>query len=124
MTVENFKELIDYTCTAIRLPHKDIQFRFANFSVCLMEYFNKDVHDKVVEVYFDNYKATLSATFDKNDICDYAILYPDLIDDIDQLLLFLSEKYDYDFLKSSWILSNCYMSIKEDKEGIIFIFKY
>lgn len=124
MTVDNFAELIGYACSAKHIAHTDIKSQFADFTVCLMEYIEKGVHEKVVEIRFDNHKATLSATFDKNDICDFAILYPDQIEDIDQVLLHLSEKYDYDFLKSSWILSNCYMSIKETKEGIVFTFRY
>ena len=124
MTVDNFAELIKYVCSTKHIEYTDMKTRFANFPICLMEYIEKDVYEKVVEIRFDDYKSTLSATFDKKDICDYIVLFPDQIENIDQLFLYLSENYDYDFLKGSWILSNCYMNIKEDKEGIIFIFRY
>lgn len=124
MTVDNFAELIKYVCNTKHIAYTDIKNLFANFPICLMEYIEKEVHEKVVEIRFDDCKATLSATFDEKDICDYIILFPDQIENIDQLFLYLSENYDYDFLKGSWILSNCYMKIKEEKEGIIVTFRY
>lgn len=124
MTVENLKELIKYACNTKHIAYTDIKTKFADFPICLMEYIEKGIHDKVAEIRFDEHKATLSATFDKEDICDYVILFPDQIENIDQLFLYLSDNYDYDFLKGNWILSNCYMKVKENREGIICTFRY
>lgn len=44
---------------------------FVVFPICLMKYIEKDVHEKIVEIRFDDYNAILSAAFDKKDICDY-----------------------------------------------------
>lgn len=124
MTVDNFAELIKYVCDTKHIAYTDIKTRFADFPICLMEYIENDIHEKVIEVRFGDYKATLSATFDEKDMCDFAILFPDRIENIDKLLLYLSETYDYDFLKGSWMLPNCYMSVRESREGIIFSFRY
>lgn len=124
MTVENLNKLIEHACGVKHIIYNDIKNKFADFPICLMEYIEKDVHEKVVEIRFGDYKATLSTTFDEKDMCDFAILFPDRIENIDQVLLFLSEKYDYDFLKGSWMLPNCYMSVRESREGIVFSFRY
>lgn len=122
MTLENFIELIGYACSALRLSHTDIQTEYSDYPICIINYVEKGINDKNIEIRFDGHSASLSALFNDKDICDFVILHPDEIENIDQILSYLSENYKYDFLKSCWIISNYKIGLDEMEGGIVFKF--
>lgn len=124
MTVDNFKELIEYTCSVLKLPHADIKNKFADFPMCIMDYIENGELDKSIEIRFDKLNATLTTTFDENNICNFIILHPDEVKDTEPLISYLIDYCDYDFIKCWWTLPNCYMKIREDKDNITFCFRY
>lgn len=124
MTVGNFKELIGYACTTLRLSHADIKEKFADFPMCIMDYIENGELDKSIEIRFDGLNAALTALFDKENICNFIILHPDEVGDTEPLISYLIDNCNYDFIKHWWTLSNCYMKIREEENGIIFTFRY
>ncbi len=91
-------------------------------STCLMEYVEKGIHENIFEIRFDDENATLSCGFDDVDQCNICYLFFDNLKIIDDFVFYLSDKHEYDFVQSRWILSNCYMKIKAMKDNICLLF--
>lgn len=123
-SLSNISNLIDHAKSVLGLSEEDIRNRFSDTPICLMEYIEKGVHENIIEIRFDKEYATLSCSFDINNKCDYAFLFIDNSDDIDPCINYFNNTYDYDYMRSGWILPNCYLAIKTiDKEFSFMFYK-
>ena len=55
-------------------------------------------------------------TFDKDGNCDESFLFPDDAQLIEDFVGYLTDHHDYSFMRSRFMLGNCYLKIKELKE--------
>ena len=122
MDIQHYSELIKHAGSILKLSHVNIENKYVDYPICIMKHIEKGVRQDIIEIRFDEQEATLSVTFDNENICNFVLLFADKIEDIDPIIIYLNNKYDYDYLKSHWLLSNCYMKVKESEEGIIFVF--
>lgn len=120
----HFSNLINYASSVLKLSEQEIRDKFSDAPICLMEYIEKSVHENIIEIRFDKEYATLSCSFDINNKCDYAFLFIDNSDDIDLCINYFNDTYDYNYMRSGWILPNCYLAIKTiDKEFSFMFYK-
>lgn len=118
----HFSNLINYASSVLKLSEQEIRDKFSDAPICLMEYIEKGVHEHIIEIRFDEEYATLSCSFDKSNKCNCSFLFTDDMDDIDFYIRYFNNTYDYDYIRSGWILPNCYLSIKTIDKEICFLF--
>lgn len=114
--------LITEACNILNCSLSEVRLKYSDYPTCLMEYIEKGIRDNIVEIRFDNENSTLSCGFDEKNQCDICYLFFDDIEVIEDYITYLNDKHDYDFMRSSWILSNCYMKINITKDDRFFIF--
>ncbi|PXV62469.1 hypothetical protein CLV62_1199 [Dysgonomonas alginatilytica] len=122
MDIQHFSELIKHAGSILWLSHGDIENKYVNYPICIMKHIEKGVCEDIIEIRFDEQEVTLATTFDNDNICNLVLLFPDKIGDIDQIIIYLNDRFNYNYLKSHWLLSNCSVKIKKSKEGIVFAF--
>ena len=113
--ISNASDVLNYSLTEIRK-------KYSEMPICLMEYIEKGIQENIFEIRFDDENATLSCGFDDNNLCNICYLFFDDNEVIDEYITYLNDRHDYDFMRSSWILSKCYMKIKITKDDRFFIF--
>ncbi len=122
MIANYFRELVDYTSSMLQFSYSEIQNRFSDYPLCLMNYVEKDINERMIEIRFDNKKATISCLFNKQDKCNATFLFFDCSTDEDLFISYLTEKSSYNFRKCSWIMENCYAKVNEENSDIAFVF--
>lgn len=118
----NFEMLIEEACDALGLSYQELKDKYKDYPICLMEYIEKEIKEQVIEVRFDNEKATFSLSFDKENICNGTYLFFDNLTDEDSFIEYLNVDTEYDFKRSSWIMPHCYLKLKPSKYEIAFCF--
>lgn len=111
--VENYANLLQQISTVLNLTQPEIREKYADYPICLMDYFEKDIQEKSIEIRFDKEEITITCTFDIEGKCIIVYLFPDTNEVIEKLIRYLKEIYNYDFINSRWTTSNYY--IKVDK---------
>lgn len=124
MTKDIFKKLIELACATLRLSHTDVQNKYSAYPICIMEYIKKGERKNIIEVQFDDEQASFSIIFDKHSNCYLIALHPQDNGDAEPIISYLIDTYDYDFIKQWWLLSNCYLKVKELEGKVVFNFLY
>lgn len=117
-----YKPLIEEVCSMLGLTYQELKDKYRDYPICLMEYIEGNANERVIEVRFDSQEATVSISFDKEDICNASFLFFDNEADEDSFIACLIEDNDYDFKRSCWIADNCYLKAKPSKYGMAFYF--
>jgi len=78
-----------------------------------MDYFEKDMTEKSIEIRFDKEEITITCTFNSEGNCNMVYLFSDTMETIEKLTHYLKDKYEYDYIKNRWSASGYYISIKE-----------
>lgn len=86
----------------LKLSFSEIKRKYANFPICLMNYHEKGVEEKYIEIRFDEEELTVTCTFDEEGTCDCIYLFPDKDEPLKNFVNDLKEAYEYDFIKSRW----------------------
>lgn len=113
--ISNASSVLDYSLTEIRK-------KYSEMPICLMEYIEKGIQENIFEIRFDDGNTTLSCGFDNKNQCNICYLFFDDLKMINDYILYLNDKHDYDFIQSRWILPNCYLKIKVMKDDTCFLF--
>lgn len=112
----NFKKLIEEASNVLGLSQEFLRDKYKGSPICLLDYFEKEVNMKSIEIRFDNEKTTLTCYFGDDGKCSSAYLFPDQNEYMVKFVDFLTENHDYSFLKSRFMLDNCYLKIQEIEE--------
>lgn len=115
-TYDKFVDLIAHSSSVLKLSLPQIKEKYSDYPLCLMDYIEKDIYEKSIEIRFDKEGVTLTCTFNENGICDATFLFPDSDDLIEAFVGYLTEHHDYSFVRSRFMLGNCYLKVKELKE--------
>lgn len=107
-----FEFLIKEACDTLGLTNQELKSKYKDLPICLMEYIENEIHEPIIEVRFDDRQATLSISFNKEDICDASFLFFDNMNDEDLFLEYVNERVDYDFKRSRWIMTGYYLKVK------------
>jgi len=107
---------------------QEIKTKYADYPHCEMNYFEKGMMDKSIEIRFDEQEFTIICTFNSDEISDYIILFPDKEETIHGFIGYLAKAYDYDFIKTRWITPDYFIKIRELTQavcdiGFVFISK-
>lgn len=115
-----FETLLEHASLALGQSIDELKGKYKNYPVCLTDCIEKETHSCVVEVRFENEEATISISFDSENICDGSFLFFDKNEEEDLLIDHLIEMADYNFKKSFFKLPNCFLKIKESKHSLTF----
>lgn len=111
-----YTELIGHASSVLKLSLSQIKEKYIDYPLCLMDYIEKDIHEKSIEVRFDKEGVTLTCTFNNEGNCDSTFLFPDSDQLIEDFVDYLTDNHDYSFVRSRFMLGNCYLKVKELKE--------
>lgn len=100
----------------LSLSFSEVKRKYADFPICLMDYYEKNIREKSIEIRFDEKELTVTCTFNTKEICDRIYLFPDKNEFAKSFITDLTEAYDYDFIKCRWIAANYFIEIKEVSE--------
>lgn len=98
----------------------ELKGKYKNYPVFLIECIDKEVHEHIVEIRFDNEEATLSISFDSKNKSNTCFLFLDSSVDEELLIDYLVSSEDYNFRTSSFQLPSCSLKIKETKNEVCF----
>ncbi|HCO66581.1 MAG TPA: hypothetical protein DIT04_02335 [Dysgonomonas sp.] len=115
-TSNQFADLIKHSSSVLKLSLLQIKEKYVDYPLCIMDYIEKDIHEKSIEVRFDKEEVTLTCTFNENGNCDATFLFPDNDEMIEEFVGYLTEHHDYSFVRSRFMLGDCYLKVKELKE--------
>jgi len=115
-----FDTLLEHAWSILGISADDLKQTYKDYTVCLMEYIEKEVHEHIIEIRFDNEKATISISLDKENKCAVSFLFFDSTEDEKLLIDHLVNSTDYDFRKCSFKLPSCSLKIKETKTKTYF----
>lgn len=115
-----FDMLLEHAWSILGKSADDLKETYKDYPVCLMEYIEKEVHEHIIEIRFDNEEATISISFDNEKNCDVSFLFFDSPEDEKLLIDHLVNSADYDFRKGCFKLPSCSLKIKEARTGTCF----
>lgn len=104
--------LIEHIKSALNLSEKQIREKFSEYPVCLMDYIEKEVNEKSIEIRFDKEEATLTCIFDDEGVCNQVFLFPDKNEVIEELISRFEKVYKYDYIRNKWIASDFSIRVK------------
>ena len=84
------------------------------------EYIENEVKENIIDLLFEDQKATLSCTFDKKNSCNASHIFLDDLDELSNYISYLNKTYAYDYIQNHWVLPNSFISIKKTKDDICF----
>ena len=85
------------------------------------EFIEDEVKENILELLFEDQKATLSCTFDENNTCNASHIFLDDLDELSNYISYLNKTYTYDYIKNRWVLPNSFISIIKTKDDIYFV---
>lgn len=120
ISIEYCAILINCSSLVLRLSHDEIKESYSDNPMYVAEYIENEVKENIIELLFDDQKATLSCAFDENNTCNASYIFFDNLDELSNYIPYLNKTYDYDYIQNRWILPNSFISIKKIKDDIYF----
>ena len=115
-TEQLYSKIIEEASSVLKLSISQIKEKYTDYPLYLIDYIEKDIQEKSIEICFSKEGITLTCTFDKDGNCDESFLFPDDAQLIEDFVGYLTDHHDYSFMRSRFMLGNCYLKIKELKE--------
>lgn len=112
--------LINCSSLVLRLSHDEIKESYSDNPMYVAEYIENEVKENIIDLLFEDQKATLSCTFDKNNSCNASHIFLDDLDELSNYISYLNKTYQYDYIKTCWVLPNSFISIAKTKDDICF----
>lgn len=115
-TEQLYSKIIEQASSVLKLSISQIKEKYTDYPLYLIDYIEKDIQEKSIEIRFSKEGITLTCTFDKDGNCDESFLFRDDDQLIEDFVSYLTDHHDYSFMRSRFMLGNCYLKIKELKE--------
>lgn len=115
-TEQLYSKIIEQASSVLKLSISKIKEKYTDYPLYLIDYIEKDIQEKSIEIRFHKEGITLTCTFDKDGNCDESFLFPDDAQLVEDFVSYLTDHHDYSFMRSRFMLGNCYLKIKELKE--------
>lgn len=115
-TEQLYSKIIEQASSVLKLSISQIKEKYTDYPLYLIDYIEKDIQEKSIEIRFHKEGVTLTCTFDKDGNCDESFLFPDDDQLIEDFVSYLTDHHDYSFMRSRFMLGNCYLKIKELQE--------
>ncbi len=116
----SFTNLISHACSALRLTEEQIKKNFSSYPVHVVDS-AKDKAGCVVEIRFDGESATVTCLLDIDRNCETVFIFLDNLCPLTDYENYFNDHYEYDYIKSRWILPDGYLSIKKSKDDFCFM---
>jgi hypothetical protein len=111
---ENHANLLELPKSLLNLSLQEIREKYTNHSICLIEYIEKDINEKTIEIRFDKEEVTLSGLFDSKGICIKSYLFPDKNELVENLIVYLAQTYDFDYMENKWtVQQHCHIKAQK-----------
>ncbi|WP_165041332.1 hypothetical protein [Dysgonomonas sp. ZJ709] len=120
ISIEYCAILINCSSLVLKLSHDEIKESYSDNPMYVAEYIENGVKENMIDLLFEDQKATLSCTFDKNNSCNASHIFFDDLDELNNYISYLNKTYAYDYIRSYWILPNSFISIEKTKDDIYF----
>lgn len=115
-TEQLYSKIIEQASSVLKLSISQIKEKYTDYPLYLIDYIEKDIQEKSIEIRFSKEGIILTCTFDKDGNCDESFLFPDDAQLVEDFVSYLTDHHDYSFMRSRFMLGNCYLKIKELKE--------
>jgi len=117
-----FNYLIEQAYAPFGESHAQVKERYNDMPMCLLEYIEKDIHNELIEISFDEQNGSVTYHFDKNRMLEFASIYLYDSSDIDLFISFLEKFADgYNYIKKYWVINKCfYMTVHQTEYGTYF----
>ncbi|MBF0577557.1 hypothetical protein [Dysgonomonas sp. GY617] len=112
--------LINCAHLVLRLSHDKIKEDYSDNPMYVKEYIAKEVKENIIDILFDDERATLSCTFDENNTCNASYIFLDNLDELGYYITYLNDKYEYDYIRNRWVLPDSFVSIEKTEDDICF----
>ena len=120
ISIEYCAILINCSSLVLRLSHDEIKESYSDNPMYVAEYIENEVKENIIDLLFEDQRATLSCTFDKNNSCNTSHIFLDDLDELSNYISYLNKTYAYDYIQNHWVLPNSFISIKKTKDDICF----
>lgn len=111
--IVNYSYLLQEITAFFNLSLQEIKKKYADYPLCLMDYFEAGIEEKSIEIRFDQEGITITCEINNDSKCQFVYLFPDKNEFAEKFVLFLKDTYDYDFIKNRWIASGFYITVKK-----------
>ena len=112
--------LINCSSLVLRLSHDGIKESYSDNPMYVAEYIENEVKENIIELLFEDQKATLSCAFDDKNNCNASYIFFDNLDEFNNYISYLNKTYAYDYIQNHWVLPNSFISIEKTKDDIYF----
>ncbi len=121
----NFEELINFAQIILELNVEEIKNKFSGYTIYIQTFIEKEKNEEIMEIMLENRVSLLCYFINGKTTCNKIHLLQDKSININLYLNYLNDKYDYDFLRSGWLLKNCHIALRKNKDKYYFkLFKY
>jgi len=111
--IEDNAGLLQQISTLLTLTLPEIRNRYSDYPYCLIDYFEREITEKSLEVRFDKEEITMTCTFNSMGDCNAVYLFPDKNEFIENFVTYLKEKSEFDFIRNRWKMSAYFIKIGE-----------
>ncbi|GEM_PF-564998 len=108
----DYYKLTYQAISILDLPFSVIKDKYPDNPVCLMDYFEKDIKQKGIEVWFDNESASIISCFNDDLKCVASHLIFENEKEIRKYIYFLNKNFDYDYICSRWLMPDNFLVIR------------
>lgn len=108
-----YTQYINHLGDILKLSRDEVTKRYKNYPLCLTQYIEKNKHEFITEIRFDEDEITISCVFNTEGQCTSAALFPDNNQVIEDLVSHINIHYPFDFIKKRWSVSHYYIKVKE-----------
>jgi hypothetical protein len=111
--INNYADLFQQINSLLNITLPEIKNKYGDYPHCLMDYFEKDVTERSIEIRFDQEEFTITCVFNTEGKCNCVYLFPDKNETIEKFISYFKDTYDYNFIKNRWETLDFYIKIKE-----------
>lgn len=109
---KSYYDLLQLITSLLNLSLPEIRQKIADYPYCLIDYFEKGVEERSIEIRFAMDELTVTCLFSNEDKCESVYLFPDKNEYVKGFISYLEITHNYDYFKNRWTASGCYIKAK------------
>lgn len=106
-------ELIVKGSSVLNLSLSEIMDLYSKSVFCIKDCFSEDIRQKCIEVQLNKEELTLTCLLDCDEHCSSAFIFIEDEEVFDEFVAYATDTYDYSFVRSRFVLSDCFLQVKE-----------
>lgn len=110
--IKSYYYLLQQITSLLNLSLPEIRQKYIDYPYCLIDYFEKDVEKKSIEIRFDEEEFTMNCLISSEGKCEFVYLFPDKNEYAEGFISYLEISQRYDYLMNRWAVSGCYIKAK------------